>query len=444
MSHAARRTNRGKCLLAAILLTLMIGAAQAMAAEDITGDWGVTVDSPWGPLQGTLTFEKAPDGALTGKWGARPLSNVKFENDQLTFARTIWTPDGDMTQNFKGTVKDGKLTGVVSTDQGESNLTGAKRKPVSPAVGVWDLKYTVGDRDVTAKLTISQKPDGTLDGKWVTEMGESTVSNVKFADGKLTLDRTVKFNDQEFKMTFTGTIQGDKLTGTSKSDMGEVPISGTRFGSEIIGKWELTSVSDMGTFTSLMVIRPDLTGTYEFFSDVPMKNLKFENGQLAFTVQFGPEDQPFTMDFKGKVEGNTLKGQMSSDRGTSDVTGKKLVTAAAAAQTTTASPAASAAPAAASGIVGTWEFTRQGRDGTPRTSTLKINPDMTGTYTMRDNPVPISDLKVDGNQVTFKMTMSFGGNESTQEFKGKVDGQTLSGAFISERGEREATGKKVQ
>jgi hypothetical protein len=444
MTYAARHMNVGRCLLAVVLLTLVIGVAQATAAEDITGEWAVTVDSPWGPMLGTLTFEKKADGALTGKWGASTLSKVKFENDQLTFTRTIPTPGGDMTQDFQGTVKDGKLTGAVSSDQGESNLTGAKRKPMSAAAGVWDLKYSVAGRDVTAKLTVSEKPDGTLDGKWVSEMSESTVSNVKFQDGKLTLDRTVKFNDQEMKMTFVGTIQGDKLTGTSKSDMGEVPISGTRFGSEIIGKWELTSVSDMGTFTSLMVIRPDLTGTYEFFSDVPMKNLKFENGQLAFTVQFGPEDQPFTMDFKGKVEGNTLKGQMSSDRGTSDVTGKKLVTAAAAAQTTTASPAASAAPAAASGIVGTWEFTRQGRDGTPRTSTLKINPDMTGTYTMRDNPVPISDLKVDGNQVTFKMTMSFGGNESTQEFKGKVDGQTLSGAFISERGEREATGKKVQ
>jgi hypothetical protein len=301
----------------------------------------------------------------------------------------------------------------------------------------------VGGQDVTAKLTVSQKPDGTLDAKWVSQMGESAVSNVKFQDGKLTFDRTVKFNDQEIKTTFAGTIQDGKLSGTTKSDMGEISVAGTRFGSEIIGKWELTSVSDMGTFTSLMVINPDLTGRYEFFSEIPMKDIKFENGQLTFALEFGPEDQRFRMDFKGKVEGNTLKGQMTSDRGTSEVTGKKLEVAAPAAQTTAAVAAASAAPAA-SGIVGTWEFTRQGRDGTPRTSTLKINPDMTGTYTMRDNPVPISDLKVDGNQVAFKITMSFGGNEFTQEFKGTVEGQTLKGAFISERGEREATGKKVQ
>ena len=31
-----------------------------------------------------------------------------------------------------------------------------------------------------------------------------------------------------------------------------------------------------------------------------------------------------------------------------------------------------------------------------------------------------------------------------QDFKGTMEGQTLKGAFTSERGSREATGKKVQ
>ena len=328
MSHAAGHISAGKCLLAAVLLTLMAAVPQALAAEDVAGEWGVTVDTDWGPMLGTLTFEKKPDGTLTGKWGARALSNVKFEGDQLTFTRTIATPNGDMTQDFKATVKDGKLTGVASGDQGESKVAGARRKPMPPAIGVWNLKYTVGDRDVTARLVVSQKPDGAMGAKWTSEMGDSAISNVKVQDNKVSFDRTAQFNDQEFKMTFEGTAEGDKLTGTSRSDMGDIPVAGTRFGSEIIGKWELTSVSDMGTFTSLMVVNPDLTGTYEIFSDVPLKDLKFENGQLTFSVQFGPEDQGFTMDFKGKVEGKALKGQMGSDMGTSEVTGKKMEPAA--------------------------------------------------------------------------------------------------------------------
>jgi hypothetical protein len=449
MSH----TSIGKYLLVAALLTLGIGASHALAAEDITGDWAVTVEMEgFGQMQGTLTFEKKADGTLTGMWGSSALSNVKFENDQLAFTRALQTPGGDMTQTFKGTVKDGKLTGALSGDQGESKVAGAKKKPLSPAVGVWDLKYNAGGQDMTAKLTISQKPDGALDGRWESQMGQSVVSNVKFADGKLTLDRAMKMDDQEMKMTFAGAIQGDKLTGTVKSEMGDIAVTGTRANADLIGKWEMTSVSDMGTMRSLMTINPDLTGTYDFFfNEMPMKNVKFENGQLTFAIEMRFGEQSFPMDFKGKVEGKTIKGKLTTGQGTNEVTGKKLEAAAPTAQPATPA-AASAAPAAAgaragsapaAGIVGTWEFTRQGRDGTPQVSTLKINSDMTGTYTMRDTPSPVKDLKVTGNEVTFKVTMSFGGNEMTQDFKGTMEGQTLNGAFTSERGSREATGKKV-
>jgi hypothetical protein len=35
-------------------------------------------------------------------------------------------------------------------------------------------------------------------------------------------------------------------------------------------------------------------------------------------------DETFQMDFKGKLDGAALKGQITSPRGTRDVTGKKL------------------------------------------------------------------------------------------------------------------------
>jgi hypothetical protein len=324
MSHTARYTSVGKCLLAAVLLTLMTGVPQALAAEDITGEWEVTMDFGGRPSYATLTITKNPDGTLAGKWGSTPLSDVKFDGQKLTFVRTVRFGDNEFTMNYAGTVTDGKITGTMSSDRGDMPANAVKKKPFAPAVGVWDLKYSVGGQDVTAKLMISQKPDGALDGKWVTQMGESVVSNVKFADGKLTLDRVVKFNDQEIKMTFTGTVQGDKLTGTSKSDMGEIPVTGTRFGSEIIGTWDLTSVSERGTRNITMTINPDLSGRYELFGELPMKNVTFENGQLTFTIEFGPEDQPMQMNFKGKLEDKTLKGQMTSDRGTSEITGKKV------------------------------------------------------------------------------------------------------------------------
>ncbi len=133
---------------------------------------------------------------------------MKFDGQKLTFVRTMKFGDREFTMNFAGTLADGKLTGTVSNDQGEFAVNGTRRKPESPAVGQWNLSYRIQDRDVTAKLVVSQKTDGTLDAKWTSQLGESTISNVKFQNGKLSFNRKAKFNDNEFEMTFEGTVAG--------------------------------------------------------------------------------------------------------------------------------------------------------------------------------------------------------------------------------------------
>jgi hypothetical protein len=411
------------------LLAFAGPVAVVCAAEDITGEWEMTMDFGGRPSFATLTIAKSPDGTLIGKWGVGELTNVKFDGQKLTFARTVKFGNNEFTMNYAGTLKDGKIAGTFSTDNGEFGANGARAKPMAAAVGQWDMQYKIGDRDVTGRLAISQKPDGVLEGKWTSQRGESTISNVKSQEGKLSFDRTSNFNGNEFKSSFEGTVQGDKLAGIFKSERGEMPATGQRFGAALIGQWELTTTSERSTFTGMLTIYPDLTGRYDFLgAGIPTKALKFEDDQLTFAVEMGLGDQTFQMDFKGKVEGKTLKGQMTSSRGTSEVTGKKME---------------AAQPQKASALVGTWEFTREGQDGTRRTNTLTIKPDMTGTYKMRDSEVPITELKIDGDQVAFKVTMKFGDNEVPMTFKGKVAGGELKGEFTSERGAREALGKKV-
>ncbi|OHB65653.1 MAG: hypothetical protein A2Y77_16535 [Planctomycetes bacterium RBG_13_62_9] len=411
-----------------MLLALAGPAVVALAAEDITGEWEMAMDFGGRQSFATLTISKNADGSLAGKWGSADLANVKFDGQKLTFSRTIRFGDNEFTMNYAGTLKDGKITGAFSTDNGEFAANGTRKKPISPVVGQWDMQYRAGERDVTGRLTISQKPDGAFEGKWTSERGESAISNVRADGAKLAFDRTSKFNDREFKSTFEGTSQGDKLTGMFKSERGEMPASGQRFGSALIGKWELTSNSDQGPRTRILTVYPDLTGRYESFGgEIPIKDLKLDGDQVTFVIEMGFGDRTFRMDFKGKLQGQTLNVQSSSERGTVDLTGKKLEQAA---------PQASA-------IVGTWEFTREGQDGTRRTSTLTIKPDMTGAYKMRDTEFPITELKVDGDQVAFKVTVKYNDNEVPMTFQGKVDGATLKGEFTSERGAREALGKKV-
>lgn len=95
-----------------------------------------------------------------------------------------------------------------------------------------------------------------------------------------------------------------------------------------------------------------------------------------------------------------------------------------------------------SGIVGVWELTTVSDWGT-RTRNLTINDDLSGIYQGRDSEFPISDLKVEGSDVTFNVTMKYREREFTMEFKGVLDGETLNGEWVTSRGNREVTGKKA-
>ena len=424
MNHT--RIHKSCTRTAALICLLLLVQTPLVAAQDITGEWEITLDYGGRPGYATLILSKNADGTLAGKWGSGELSNVKFQDGKLTFVRTVRFGDQEFTMNYNGTLKDGKLTGLLSSERGEFAANGDRKKPLCPALGQWDLSYRIQDRDVTARLAVSQKLDGALDAKWTSRMGESTISNVKFQDGKLTFIRKVKLNDNEIEMTFEGTVQGDKLTGTSKNDQFEVPVTGQRLGAALIGKWELTSTSERGTRTSIMTVNGDLSGRYESFGgEIPIKDLTLEGNQVTFAIEMGFGDQTFKLNFKGTLDGNALKGQMTSERGTSEVTGKKLAVA--------------AAPA----VAGTWELTTESSQGDTRTNTLKIKDNMTATYTSRDTETPVTDLKIEGNQISFKITRTFNDQQVTMDFKGAVDGKTLKGEMVSARGSRPVTGKKI-
>ncbi|MDH7598976.1 MAG: hypothetical protein QHH07_04985 [Sedimentisphaerales bacterium] len=415
------------------VLSFAVPSLVTAQVQDVTGQWELTVDFQGMPMKSTLLIYKDRDGALKARWGAAELSQVKLEGQRLSFVRTIRFGDQEFSMNFQGTIKDGKLTGTLSSDQGDSSVTGLKKAAKPDIVGVWDVSFEVFDRQITARLFVRQAPDGTISCDWTGEAGEHKVSNVKLQDGKLTFTRTSKIDQMEFETTFEGTAKANKLTGTLKGQMGQFEVTGTRFGAELIGLWELTTVSQFGTRQNLLIVEPDLTGSYEGFGgETPLKNLKLEGKQVTFDVEMGFGDRTFRMQFKGTLEAGSLKGQITSERGTSDVTGKRL-------QLPISGQAASSIMQQ---LVGTWEFTTETPGGT-RTNTLKINPDLTGTYSSRNQDTPIQDLKVEGDQVSFKITRTFNENQFVMEFKGRLTDGKLVGEFVSERGSRPATGKKV-
>lgn len=324
MKKLVTKRSVGKFTLV-IGLFLLMQTSVVLAADEIVGTWQVKMDFDGREMNATLFLSKDKEGNLTGRWGSSELTNVKFEDGKLTFDRTIAFGDQEFTSNFSGTLKDGKITGVMSNDFGDMDVNAVKMKPKSPTVGIWDFKFTVGDMDIEGKLTITENKEGKLEGKWTENMGEHKVSDIKYENGKLSLKRQSNVEGMEFESTLEGTIKDNKLTGTLSSEMGDIDFNAERYGTALIGNWELTTESERGPRKSLLMVGPDLTAKYETFGgEVPVKDLKLEGDQVSFKVEIGFGDRTFQMEFKGKLEGKELKGQMISDRGENEVTGKKI------------------------------------------------------------------------------------------------------------------------
>jgi len=95
-----------------------------------------------------------------------------------------------------------------------------------------------------------------------------------------------------------------------------------------------------------------------------------------------------------------------------------------------------AVPALAADPTGTWKWSVE-RNGQTFETTLKLKHEggkLTGTVSGRNNTeTEIEDGKVDGDEVSFKVTREFNGNKFVQKYKGKVSADAIKGKVEFER-----------
>ena len=102
-----------------------------------------------------------------------------------------------------------------------------------------------------------------------------------------------------------------------------------------------------------------------------------------------------------------------------------------------------AALAADANVTGTWTMSVESPQGA-RESTLNLKQEGTavsGTIKGARGENPISGT-VSGNDVKLSYTISFGEREITMNYEGKVDGNTITGKIVTQRGEQPFTAKK--
>jgi hypothetical protein len=306
-----------------------MSAAPATPAEKgITGDWLLKIDFDGRQMNSIVCFSKDKEGKLAGQWigffGLGELQDVKYEGNNLSFLQISRFGDQEFRMNLAGKLDGDKISGTLSSDRGESKVEGQRVKPMPAAVGSWEMKVKMGEREFTATLVVKADKEGKLTADWQSQFGEHQITDVQFKEGKLTFKRTSKIQDRQFESTFEGTVKADTLSGTFKSERGESAAEGKRIGAALIGKWELEITSERGTYRQILQVNPDLSGLY---GPMSVKKINLEGDQVTFQIVLEFGDQKFEISFAGKLDGQKLTGEFTSERGTQKATGKKLIPA---------------------------------------------------------------------------------------------------------------------
>ncbi len=105
-----------------------------------------------------------------------------------------------------------------------------------------------------------------------------------------------------------------------------VPTAGAAETAKVAGEWNLTVETPNGTGTPSVIFKQDggtLTGTYKGrMGESELKGTVTGN-DIKWTVTLHPQGQDLTVEYSGTVDGDTMKGKVSSAMGEATFTGKK-------------------------------------------------------------------------------------------------------------------------
>ena len=323
-----------KAVLCCSLMVLIMLSAQVRAQSSqsrrggLYGDWEVKADFDGRQREWILSFSRDREGNQIGQWvsfwGLSELKDLEYEEGQLSFVRVSRNREGQSTTSkFTGTIKDGKLSGTVSSDRGEYKLEGKRGPRVPRAVGSWAMKYNIGDREITSTLVIKAGKEGNLTAQWQGRRSKSEITDLQYERGNLTFKRKSTYQDRQRESTFEGTVRGDMLSGVMKSERGEITIEGKLVGAPVIGTWNLEVTSEQwGSRKQRLRVNPDMSGLY---GANPIKKINLEGDQVSFIIVLEFGEQRFEISFEGKVEDSKLTGELTSSMGSQKVKGTKVV-----------------------------------------------------------------------------------------------------------------------
>lgn len=165
-------------------------------------------------------------------------------------------------------------------------------------------------------------------------------------------------------------------------------------------------------------------------NDNPIEQFKQDGDEITFVVVRERNGNKVETKYKGKLEGDTIKGKITFNANGEDRTRDWEAKREA------------AKGGSASGLAGNWKYSFTTAGGQTMEPTLKLKEEggkITGVVVINNNESPVSEVKVEGKDVTFQVERERNGQKFTSKYKATVDGDTLKGKITSNFGGNERT-----
>ena len=219
-------------------------------------------------------------------------------------------------------------------------------------------------------------------------------------------------------------------------------------GPNAVGSWDVTVESPQGKNNAVLVIRKDgdkLSGAMKSpRGERPIESVTLAGNDISFAMKANVQGQDMVFTYKGKVESNSMKGDVDFG-GLASGTWSAVPHKEGAAAAAPASAPSSAPQAGSANISGEWSVAVEtsGGSGNPTFTFKQDGETLTGTYKGQFGESPLTGT-VKGADIKFTIKINAQGQDLTIEYAGKIESKdSMKGTVkLGELGEGTWTAKR--
>lgn len=323
---------------AAVAIVLAAGWINTVVHADEkfnpTGLWKLTATTQSGQtFQSTLKLTQDGSkltGIYTGPRGNEvAIGEAQIKDGTLSFGVSREVDGNKFTSKFQAKITGERIKGTIDFDfagqTGTLDFDGTRAKEPVSLAGTW--RITVKEDDGrTIERVVKWKQDGEkLSGLYSgPRLAEFAVEEVSLKDDELTFRVSREQNGNKMIFTYHGKVSGDSITGKMDYDVageqGTLPFEAKRVKEQVnaAGTWKFKITAESGqVFEPSLALTADggeLTGVYTGqLGETPAEQVKLDGSQLSFQVSRERDGRTYTMKYRGKIDGDTIKGTIDYD-----------------------------------------------------------------------------------------------------------------------------------